>query len=323
MQHIMRGLFVSKFLGLLLGTLPLWLSACGSEGQDLAPKVAVVTPAAIAEIDKTPDLLEHLQPHLNKRGEKTFNTAELPVFEEIIAYANASKSVASTSKALFVILGGWNSCSMGGFFDSGAEFLKAELKRGVSYRFIASCYAKLDDAVYYISSENVTDLIATTPQKFSATVNYKAEFTATKNIYALGHSYGGWLAMNLARYLPHSAMLKGLVTLDPISKINCTPTQLFGSYMRSQLEPWPHAGCVEAPSDFTASERASISSRAGFWQNFYQNASVYLHSSNIVGAKNYFVYYDFTSIFEIFDAHRTIDSDVRVWNNFAPLIRAG
>jgi pimeloyl-ACP methyl ester carboxylesterase len=322
MKHALQGIRVWTRIGLLC-FLPFWVASCGTEMKVLNSDL-IIPPQKIAEeLNKTIDHLDYTNYHFNHSGQKVYEASNLGVFSELIAFRNEARAFSGAVKAVLTVSGGWNSCSSGQLFDRTAEFLRAELKRGVKYKIVASCYGKTSDSVYFLTSENVSDLIESTPAGLAQVIGAKTTDTESKGAFIVGHSHGGWLAMNLAWYLPKSATLKGLATLDPISKTNCTPYDVVGSYLRSQWSMWPHQGCIEAPSDFTAAELAVISKRAPFWQNFFQDSAPYLHSSGIHGAKNFYLYYEVNSILEIFDPHRSVDSDDRSWNKFGPLIAAG
>ncbi len=123
-------------------------------------------------------------------------------------------------------------------------------------------------------------------------------------LFIVGHSYGGWTAIDLAVRLPKSVEIVALVTLDPISRVNCLPLDV----LAPADSPEAKVGCREAPADFGAAKLRAVASRAGSWNNFYQTSSVQLHSGPIAQAENVELTYSVTTI----EAHRAVSKDPQV-----------
>gem|GEM_PF-844146 len=88
----------------------------------------------------------------------------------------------------------------------------------------------------------------------------------------IGHSYGGWTAMTVAEQVARKStrsesVVAGLVTIDPISRKNCTYTS------------WNN--CVTAPADFTEERLEFLRYASKYWANFFQRKTPWLHSSRI------------------------------------------
>ncbi|MEZ4743489.1 MAG: hypothetical protein R3B45_13770 [Bdellovibrionota bacterium] len=109
----------------------------------------------------------------------------------------------------------------------------------------------------------------------------------------VGHSYGGWLAMSLAKSLSAEEELGYFYTLDPISKKNCNFSDL--------------DGCNEAPRDILPEMREHIAVSTDEWNNYYQDNTWFLHSSAISHA---------SSNVKLADAdHFDIDEHGAIWQD--------
>ena len=70
-----------------------------------------------------------------------------------------------------------------------------------------------------------------------------------------------------------------LVTLDPISKVDCTPDGFITAVLGGGGND---PGCTRAPTDFGAAGLAQIAAKVpGKWQNFYQTDLAALHPGPI------------------------------------------
>ncbi len=120
------------------------------------------------------------------------------------------------------------------------------------------------------------------------------------SIHLVGHSYGGWTAMKIAKELElkNRFSIKNLVTIDPISRSECTPKKfteglpdveikriiekmLSGYTLTAEDTPTTNKGCLRAPSDL--GDAIAILARTSRWTNFYQENYPFLHSSSIPG----------------------------------------
>jgi hypothetical protein len=89
-----------------------------------------------------------------------------------------------------------------------------------------------------------------------------------RQVVVIGHSAGGWLAMKVAASPALAAMPVKitLVTIDPVSRINC-------QRLRDD-------GCREAPTDFSPMEMAQLDIRTE-WFNAWQRPGILLGSAPI------------------------------------------
>ena len=165
------------------------------------------------------------------------------------------------------------------------DLLKAQ--RGIDARYITTCYGNTEQIRY--ATSNAPDTIeATTREQLPALIR---RLQSGSEIYILGHSYGGWLAMKTGVELADQP-IRGMFTVDPISRVDCNAS---GGI----------AGCTRAPRDIGVTEREKIKSASDHWRNFFQTQTVWLHSSPMDEA-------DVNS--QIRAAHTSIDSDDGTWN---------
>ena len=131
----------------------------------------------------------------------------------------------------------------------------------------------------------------------------------TKSVYLIGHSYGGWSVMKLAMMLLDKYSVEGLVTIDPISPLSCTPADVL-SFFSSK-------GCQQAPSDISATDRDRLKSEISSWAHFYQTQFERLHSSAYV--EPHFVRkLSFAAESPFYnDPHALIGRDPRIWKSLA------
>lgn len=104
-------------------------------------------------------------------------------------------------------------------------------------------------------------------------VNEVASQVENPQVYLIGHSWGAWLNMKLAEMLPPDLKIPGLVTLDPVSPLDCWPNlylQLGPNYLKS---------CHQAPTDIGVEEQENIFNRVNEnWRHFYQMQFIFLSS---------------------------------------------
>lgn len=195
---------------------------------------------------------------------------------------------------VLAFLGGYTSCPTGGTAAGPAAMDLADIFLNVKealkengYKnepaFILSCYS-IDPAV-------VTYVISSTPDKTKnrAVDAMQRDFTSllesvsNPQVFMVGHSYGAYTALEMMNGSEKPFNLRGLVTLDAISKVGCTPEGALPAVLGTGPAP---KGCQEAPSDITTEQFATISNRTQTWLNFYQVDSIILHSGEIAVAKN-------------------------------------
>lgn len=118
-----------------------------------------------------------------------------------------------------------------------------------------------------------------------ATLQDQLTSQGIKKVAIMGHSYGGYTAMLVAKTLSKkdsSIKVTSLTTLDPISMDTCQPINLIDTLQKNSIPP----GCNQSPAsrisdnNITSAEIREIAATIP-WINIWQGADKYLHSSPI------------------------------------------
>jgi pimeloyl-ACP methyl ester carboxylesterase len=213
-------------------------------------------------------------------------------------------SVARPS-VLLAVLGGNTSCGRDGNVGSSPygqdmwrplEQLQTTLTEdGFRVDYFVSCHNS-DSALHYATSEAPRQVQTVAYAQTPVLIDALRESTGAERVYVAGHSYGGWLAMKTTLALESD--IDGLVTIDPISRVNCTFTFPFG--------------CTTSPTDIAEDDRELLAERTNSWENFYQTRTGYLHATPIAQAD---------ANTELMVGHTQIESEVAVWSTFARQVR--
>lgn len=146
----------------------------------------------------------------------------------------------------------------------------------------------------------------------------------TVKVVMIGHSHGGWLVMNAASDWRGKAKISHLITIDPVSYINCSEA---GAIIEKGLKfmydisltglLFPIAdNCQVAPTDLIAVMPKILQNIAGKFYNFYETDFSPVHSSSIEGASpNVKLAFPKSNF-----AHAAILNDQRVWSSIDTLI---
>ncbi len=133
--------------------------------------------------------------------------------------------------------------------DMHKTFLEVQERSGAreSSPYIASCFTGLfgDEHLYYITSFDPLR-----PKKISIDNYYRLilnfyrgfkDSLQIDNVEFIGHSHGGWLAMNSVLLLSNYLPINNLYTVDPISKDSCSKKILLkeGLDKIKLLTSWP------------------------------------------------------------------------------------
>lgn len=176
---------------------------------------------------------------------------------------------------------------------TGPTSLKNSLTTNISGRFGWNTRV-LADGAFGVTSFNVDQGAQLTNDSFleplqnelRRMIGVNAKNGMETKIYFIGHSYGGYTAMNLARNFKDN--LWGLVTIDPISVLDCKASDMVRRPDKTLMQS--HSGCLRAPKDYSSiystkriTQKISESNDQIFWSNFYQTAFGFLHSSSIEG----------------------------------------
>lgn len=222
---------------------------------------------------------------------------------------------AAPDKALFVLLGGYNSCNVTTRSDVPPLGIKMQpsfqkLIKGVKTSFpkmkimtLAGCLdtsAPPEGEGMYVVSDFPTSL------KYgdSHHVLHRIEDLLKANpgmvVYLIGHSYGGWMSMYLAQELGGKVDLRAIFTLDPIGPACGAFGVVFGD-----------AACHSAPDD---RDNRAIKKRAGAWVNFFQNEDSWLSSSEITEAENHHITFEW-------GAHSDISQVTSLWKRIDQVVK--
>lgn len=207
-------------------------------------------------------------------------------------------------KAMVVSMSGYTSCRaerghhngesgpMGTGFYAEATAVGNSIfeKTGLTPDIFASCY-NLDKELITSSTLNPAEANVQDDQEYLNEL--RSVMASYTDVYVVGHSYGGWLAMKLMEGWSGSPeAVKALYTLDPISRELCF-------FDRPEY-------CQSAPRDILATGRQHIRDNTVVWVNPWQDETFFLHSSAIPQA-------DENPKHRV--QHHEIDSVKSIWEN--------
>ncbi len=170
---------------------------------------------------------------------------------------------------------------------------KMEATENMTIDFVLTCY-DINGRLYLATSENPDEV---TDADEDGVLPYIEKFRASRmghRLLLIGHSYGGWLSLKTTLSLQselESLPRLTLVTIDPISKITCSPFKPFG--------------CSSSPTDITLPEYQTIGTSSNPWLNYYQRQTPIVRSSPIERA---------TQNIEVHTSHMDIDNQPIVWS---------
>ena len=160
---------------------------------------------------------------------------------------------------------------------------------GVDPLWVISCFTAEEPLRWYSSSS---------PEKMNVTpladhfVEVEQQAAGGRDVHVIGHSHGGWLALQTSVKLTESIQLGGLWSIDPISRVHCTPSRF--------------TGCLEPPRDISAEQYQSVADNSDIWHNFYQTETFYLRSGPISAADHNH---------RVAASHTRIDTRPEVWDS--------
>ena len=161
-------------------------------------------------------------------------------------------------------------------------------KVGAEPTFFITCYAENLDMYYFTNGTKAGTLIDL--DAYWDIVKQAVKDKKPERTLVVGHSYGGWQAMEMVMAMPGTLPKVDLVTVDPISKAKC-----------HYYSPWE---CSHFPSDIDASDRATIAKQTDSWTNIWQDKTTWLHSGPVDEA-------DSNPKLDV--AHTAINTDPRTW----------
>ena len=156
--------------------------------------------------------------------------------------------------------------------------------------YLLACYGRSNSVFRFYSSLHGSRLFRSHRlQDMESALQQIASKAGSNNaFYIIGHSYGGWTAMKMAAALPKSAKVRRLITLDPISRRECSPIRFVNAFLRAHLRGGnTEPGCTRAPRDLMALGKV-IRAKTQEWHNYYQKTFAHLHSDVIKAAHRNF-----------------------------------
>lgn len=238
----------------------------------------------------------------------------------------------SAPNPVIVTMGGFNSCEVIDGVktpEGGERWVKSEELTskfaGAKELWLRSCYDKWGN-IHYISSLDPSDIRTTHNDDLAG---YLSRLTALTEqgrnpVFLIGHSHGGWLAMEIARRLPEWVRVMSLTTNDPISPRHCTPVNYIAAIASPSASGIALAGCRQAPADMNENIRSSILARmpGRGWRHYYQRNFLPLSSSPFTGdaqphlSQDLSSFLSFRGVLPSWNAHTGIDQLTIVWHSF-------
>jgi len=244
---------------------------------------------------------------------------------------------ADSLKPLLVYIGGWNSCSLNSIDRQSSPYgmssypnflqLHRELRQlsGRIPRYVLACQTARGNIYYYTTSDPTTLIQAKDVESLLTTIQHEQQLARGPTIL-LGHSHGGWIAMQAVLNLPRTIPFYKLTTIDAISRELCSPSNIVGIYQASWQMPelqFANPDCLIAPRDISNTERNYIRTRVRRWQNDFQTQSQFLHSSAIAQAHDNLrhTFEDDNSWFS-YRSHIEISTAEPLWSRVNGFLRA-
>ena len=129
------------------------------------------------------------------------------------------------------------------------------------------------------------------------------------DLHIIGHSWGGWLAINLIPLIHDDVQINSLVSIDPVSPMRCQPRY----YYKYNIRYVPT--CREFPKDISDELVMDVHSYVGNWNHYFQNQFARLHSGPIEYlnpfGKNHYV--KVKKRLRIFDTHNGMLLEQSLW----------
>ncbi len=231
---------------------------------------------------------------------------------------------------ILVATGGWNSCKEAAGSDIVSPLgmnmyqgFKRVIAESIQYpngmMYFAACMTMDWRELRVYRSDQPQNLRTMSPQSFTSEIGLFAS-SGNSPVQIIGHSYGGWLAMSLAKNIPASVQVRQLITIDPISPITCTPESLTGAISAKLGDIFSsRPGYNTSPDDLTPQFRVDLRRRLNAWHNFYQfDALNVLHGTAIQEAENHYIKMDLA---RTINGHINLGLDQSVWTTISQLIR--
>jgi hypothetical protein len=285
--------------------------------QKVAPPPSAQQDPQMAPINYSPDPINE-----STAAVPTVNPLPAPVYiptpEETYAPSTLPSTVPNplpttiptAITTLFVVISGNSTCHPARFRSTLPGLVRSSLFESFISTMMNTGYVSQNDNVIFACFETLSPQMQVydmklRPQMLSIHESQLDQIIVPQaqqaaRIVVIGHSYGGWRSMKLLSSPQLQASVRApiqLVTIDPISKVNCT----------NPLMP----GCRQAPSDFTDVEFSILNTRTN-WLNAVQEPGIILGSDTLPAAH---VNLKFTGV-----NHFSIVNDTRLWQSITQFI---
>jgi len=191
------------------------------------------------------------------------------------------------------------------------------LNSGASYFFegLNSQYTEVAIGDFWENPEEQKWELLKLTHKLSQMLEKQISDNPGSPIFVSGFSQGGWLASQMISKTAFLGLkVHGLLTLDPISPLECTPRV----YLKNFGDVAP--GCQHHPSDWDHGfSNDLLWATSHSWIHFYQTDFSLLHSSPVqalIDNRQSFKL-SFERSFNIKPEHIRMDDEPRAWNYFA------
>ncbi len=269
-----------------------------------------------------------------------------------LAFVSLGFSSSLLANTLVVVSGGYRSCAHSDAPDPLPRIPKiqdiapkAHKVFGDNVTYLYSCYSGMHPDLRTIELQFSQDVsfklrnqVYLRFDNFNSTrvlhdlfdfVAYHADRLDDPTIYLVGHSYGGWTAIQLAAHLfSRNKKVRGLELIDPINPIICAAPEMAKQLVLTTalLRTTSLTGCQRAPLIPTAVLNGLFSE--GYWHNTYQTSFPFLHSGPIyasvdLGDRGRNQHYRFMELKRIWpkDFHNWLSINGGVWHGISERYR--
>ena len=215
-----------------------------------------------------------------------------------IAHGRRAPIAATPLQPVVLMFGGFASCPTGKHTPKTMHLYKVakSVLNDINQlytrpaHYLLACYGRSNLTFRFYSSVHGSRLYRSHRlHDMEKALGHIAAKAGTNNaFYIIGHSYGGWTAMKMAAALPTTAKIRRLITLDPISRKECSPIRFVNAFLRTHIRGGKtEPGCTRAPRDLAALGKI-IRAKTHEWHNYYQKRFADLHSDVIKDAHRNF-----------------------------------
>jgi len=180
---------------------------------------------------------------------------------------------------------------------------------------VISCFGLDATVVNFITSADPQKVTKLGVRDFIKEFGDLAETQTDADLHVVGHSYGGWLSLQVASAIRNTKPPRSLTTVDPISHVLCTPPDVINSLIGNPVK----STCNQAPADLSEDSLQDIAAVTDKWLNFYQTDANLLHSGVLNGAENVKISFPAAPL----DPHTKIADDASVIAKVLELVGEG